>query len=34
MLTPMALYVYGALRLDWGFNDLARTTVRNLVLGA
>jgi uncharacterized ion transporter superfamily protein YfcC len=23
MLTPMALYVYGALRLDWGFNELA-----------
>jgi uncharacterized ion transporter superfamily protein YfcC len=23
MLTPMALYVYGALRLDWGLNELS-----------
>jgi uncharacterized ion transporter superfamily protein YfcC len=23
VLTPMAAYVYGALRLDWGFNELA-----------
>ncbi len=22
-ITPMALYVYGALRLDWGFNELS-----------
>src|SRR5439155_5998359 len=22
-LAPMAVYVYGALRLDWGFNELA-----------
>ena len=35
MVVPMALYVYGALKMDWGFNELAGAfLVGGLIAGA